>query len=267
MKCAQILRLSFAVLLGMGLILATSVALSAPRGRGSAPGPKPMPKALPKPIPKPLAKPLPKALPKIHVGPKVLHPIVVPKYKPRPVVRVGATVVIAGTRRVIRQATPTVVVAPPQTVIVPSREFTQAEVYQVIAVGEDYVLSLWIDGRPTLVRMLGVEPPLVAAAEGLPGMLPDEALRFVQDLLVGEYVYLDDDSQVASTDADGIRVAYVYRAADGLPANLEIIKQGYGLAAEGYAFEHSDTFAAWQTNAEALGKGIWAGLYDGPAQD
>ena len=62
------------------------------------------------------------------------------------------------------------------------------------------------------------------------------------------------------TLADGIRVAYVHRAPDGLLVNLEIIRQGYGLAAEGYTFDHQQAFAAYQTRAQQTGKGIWRGL-------
>jgi endonuclease YncB( thermonuclease family) len=202
----------------------------------------------------------------VHVGPGALHPVVVPRYRPRPLVVAGAAVVVAGGARVIGEVTTTLPVAPAETVVVPSREFTPAEAYQVLSVRDDYVLSLLIDGQATPVRLLGVEPPLVAPSEGQPGVLPDEALQFVRSLLLGEYVYLDDDAQVASSDADGIRVAYLYRAPDGLSVNLEIIRQGYALTAEQYSYDHRDTFTAYQSRVQALGKGIWAGLYDAPAQ-
>jgi endonuclease YncB( thermonuclease family) len=62
-------------------------------------------------------------------------------------------------------------------------------------------------------------------------------------------------------------VAYVHPAPDGLLVNLEIIRQGYGLAAEGYAFEHQETFAVYQARAQQTGKGIWHRLQEPAAGD
>ena len=92
-------------------------------------------------------------------------------------------------------------------------------------------------------------------------------LEFVRNPLLGELVYLEYDPQLAASDAEGIRVAYLHRAPDGLLVNLEIIRQGYGLAAEGYAFQHQDAFAAYQTRAQQIGKGIWGGLEGTPTTD
>ena len=94
-------------------------------------------------------------------------------------------------------------------------------------------------------------------------MLPEIARHFARNLLVDEFVYLDSDPGLAATDEEGRRVAYVHRAPDGLLANLELIRQGYGLAADGYAFEYQDSFASYQAKAQDDRKGIWATLSEG----
>jgi micrococcal nuclease len=182
-------------------------------------------------------------------------------------VRAGAAAVVIGGVPVVGEVNAAVAAAPAELIAVPTQEFSQAQAYQVVSVADDYTLTLLVDGQPTRVRMLGVAPPLVAEAEGQPGVLFPEAVAFVRGLLLGEMVYLADDSQVAANDADGIRVAYVHRAPDGLLVNLEIIRQGYGLAAEGYTFDHQQAFAAYQTRAQQTGKGIWRGLQKLAASD
>jgi len=268
MKCPSICRQSLPVLMALGLVLATAAAAwSAParRGAGRAPGPAPNAARVTPPGPNPHVNPHLKAVPPYHpdatvrVGPRVGYPVVVPPYVPRPLVRAGVAAAVIGGPPVVAEANATVAAVPAELIAVPTQEFSQAQAYQVVSVADDYSLTLLVDGQPTRVRLLGVAPPLVAEA-GQPGVLPPEALAFVRGLLLGEQVYVADDSQVATNDADGIRVAYVHRAPDGLLVNLELIRQGYGLAAEGYAFDHQQAFVAYQTRAQQTGKGIWHGL-------
>lgn len=261
MKCEQISRRSLWGLVALGLILASSAAaLSAPPAR--RPAPRPGVRLHPAPYATAHAKAVPRRYPgtRIRTVPRARYPVVVPRYRPRPVIRAGAAaVVIRGSTRVIAPAPPAVF-TPAELAVVPTRKPAQAKAYQVASVSDDYGVTLMIYGKPTRVRLLGVEPPLVAPAEGQPGVLPEEALRFVRNLLVGELVYLESDPRLAASDADGVRVAYLHRAPDGLLVNLEIIRQGYGLTAEAYSFQHQDAFAAYQTRARQTGKGIWRGL-------
>ena len=262
MKCKQISKRSWPALLVLGLILTTAAAaLPAPPGKKPSPRPSSAPR-LKTPAGKqaaPSFRTAQRRLPRTRIRsvPRARFPVVVPRYRPRPVIRAGAaTVVIRGGVQVVTPV-PSVVVTPAELAVVPAQQFTQAEAYQVAAVADDYGVTLTIHGRPIAVRLLGVEPPLVAAAEGQPGVLPKEALRFVRNLLVGELVYLQSDPRLAANDAAGVRVAYLHRAPEGLLLNLEIIRQGYGLTAEAYSFQHHDAFAAYQTRARQNGKGIW----------
>jgi len=276
MRCKRICRRSLPVLMALGLVLATvAAAWSAParRGAGRGPGPAPHGARVIPPGPNPHVNPPLRTVPPyhhgatVHVGPRVGYPVVVPRYVPRPLVSAGVAAAAIGGAPVVAEANATVAAAPAEPIAVPTQEFSQAQAYQVVSVADDYTLTLLVDGQPTRVRLLGVAPPLVAEAEGQPGVLPPQALAFVRGLLLGEQVYLADDSQVATDDADGIRVAYVHRAPDGLLVNLELIRQGYGLAAEGYAFDHQQAFVAYQTRAQQTGKGIWRGLQKPAASD
>jgi endonuclease YncB( thermonuclease family) len=184
---------------------------------------------------------------------------------PRPGVRVAVPAYVPQT--VVYRPSPTVVATSAEELaVVPVKEVVEeAEAYRVIDVDAAYTVTVQIDGRPTPVRMLGVEPPLVAASdEDETGTLPEAALHFVRNLLVAEFVYLDHDPGLEKTDADGNLVAYLYRAPDELLVNLELIRQGYALAAEGYSYQLQEAFTAYQAKAQADQKGIWASVAVAP---
>jgi micrococcal nuclease len=217
----------------------------------------PKPKCIPKPKKlKPLVKPKPKLFvkhyhksivnAKIHVirAPRVR--VATPVYRPR---------VIAP-----RFVPPVVVRTVESLPVVPARQTAELKAYKVIDFDENCIVTLLVDGQPTPVRLLGVEPPQEGTAENPPGALPEEAVRFGRDLLVGEFVYLAYDSGVQRRDAEGKLVAYLYRASDNLLANLELIRKGYGTVAKDYAFEQQELFLASDQEARATGKGIWAML-------
>ncbi|MCD4699930.1 MAG: thermonuclease family protein, partial [Phycisphaerae bacterium] len=78
------------------------------------------------------------------------------------------------------------------------------------------------------------------------------------NMLKGEFVSVEYDSTLAQEDETGLAVAYLYRAPDGMFLNLEIIRQGYGLAENDYPFQHDKLFGFYQQKAQADGKGLWA---------
>lgn len=274
MRSQEVSRRPLAIVVAFGLIVASMPpALLAGPNKGRGPKPKaaarstarpaPHPASLRRHGPKPRVRAHRRAAPTRHrktrarVVPKAGRRGVVPRYVPRHLVRRGLPVVVYEGPEAVGPVVPSTVLTPADLAVVPSKTFAQAKAYQVVSVAEDYTVTLRIDGRQTPVRLLGVEPPLVATAEGQPGVVPDKAARFVRNLLTGELVYLDDDPHLAATDADGTRVAYLHRAPDGLLVNLEIVRQGYGLAADAYQFQYQDGFAFYQARAQATGKGIW----------
>jgi len=220
------------------------------------PHPKPIVKPHVKRPPKPHARPLPKLHPRLSPWPG--RPMVVPKVAPRVVVRTGGAVVVRRGNTVIRPALPLIAVTKVEDLrVIPTKEFTGEQACQVVGVEDDYTVTLLMHGKETPVRLVGVSPILVADTESQPGVLPEAARRFARNLLVNEFVYVDYDATLARTDEDGNLAAYLYRAPDGLFVNLEMIRQGYALPADGYAFQFRDVFNSYEQIARSYGKGIW----------
>lgn len=270
------MRLGAAVVLTAGLVAAalpsTAAAAPPPRLR-----PRPVPRAVrrvvpPPPavrraLPGPVVRPVPPVrpirpivppprpirpiVPPRVIGPRPILPVVPPL--PRPVVVVPPPVV----------STATVVTEVQEPVVVPAPQAAPSQAYQVLGVDENFLVKLSIDGVETPVRMLGVDAPQFDSGNGTP-KTAEPALKFLQNLLKGEEVYLEHDPNLAEKDAEGNLVAYLYRAPDKLLVNLELVRQGLGLVSEGYEFEFQDEFNAYQQRAQALGKGIW-GLVAGAA--
>ena len=82
--------------------------------------------------------------------------------------------------------------------------------------------------------------------------------EFNRNLMLNEFVYLSSDSLVADKDEDGNKVRYLYRAPDGLFLNLEIIRQGYAVAASGYDYKHKDLFGFYESKARGDKKGVYS---------
>lgn len=237
------------------LTIASLVGLTLP-GSLSAAVPRPRLRPLPRPIPTVVHR-LPPRVQRV-LPPHMVHPIVVPRRAPRLLIPPRPVVVVHQRPRVIRTVPSSqVVVAVQDLAVVPAREFAPAEAYQVVRVDERFLITLLINGAETPVRLLGVDPPAVTASEGMPKP-PDAAVHFIENLLLGEFVYLDHDPNLAERDQEGNLVAYLFRAPDKMLVNLELIRQGYALVSEGYEFGYQKEFISYQRKAQADRKGIWA---------
>jgi len=194
--------------------------------------------------------------PRRRPGPVVRRRVVLRRRHPLVVRRVGGKMVIEQAGKVVRTLpAPVVVKTVGALKPVPTVEVAEAPAYQVARVTDEQTAVLVIDGKETTVRLLGVDPALPAGAGA------DErerTRRFVHNLLAGEWVYLDYDANLEGKDEDGNPVAYLHRAPDGLMVNLELIRQGYALAAEGYDYEHQELFSFYEGKARADHKGMWS---------
>jgi micrococcal nuclease len=159
----------------------------------------------------------------------------------------GGTIV-----RTVPAAPAIVVKSPADLVAVPTvASGSPGAAHKVTAVVSCDTIRATVDGQQTEVRLLGVEAVDVGT-DGAP-----DAREFLENLLKGEFVYFGQDAQVADEDEGGTTLAYLYRAPDGLLVNLEMVRQGYAVAADGYDFDHSRTFSFYEQKACADGKGIW----------
>jgi len=221
------------------------------------------------------APPHPKTPPPIHpppVHPPPLHPppVVVGPVRPRVIPRLRPIVIDDGPDvTVVRTVTelPTV----PAT---PAKETPDAKAYKVVKVSDNYTVTLDMDGKEATVRLLGVAEPQVPARQGDAVASPEGEGRgpnvgqigvgFMKNLLLNEYVTLAFDPDLDKKDEDGVMVAYLYRSPDGLFANLEVVRQGFGIVPTDYEFAHAQTFKFYQGKAKADGKGLWGRAKRGP---
>lgn len=125
-------------------------------------------------------------------------------------------------------------------------------------------IDVIIDGDEERVRLIGIDTPEIAhAASGdrpaqVGECFGDEAHRYTESLLpVGTPVRLERD--VVPRDDYGRLLAYVYRAADGVFANHEIVRQGYAQPLTiPPNVAHSELMVAAARAAERDDAGLWS---------
>jgi micrococcal nuclease len=130
--------------------------------------------------------------------------------------------------------------------------------------GVDVVVRRVVDGD-TLevtggerVRLIGVDTPESVAPDRPVGCFGKEASRFTASLVPpGTQVRLVGDAE--QRDRYGRLLAYVYRQADGLFVNAELLRRGYAqLLTIPPNIAHTDEFTAIARGAREGAQGLWA---------
>jgi len=130
--------------------------------------------------------------------------------------------------------------------------------------GIDVVVRKIVDGD-TLdvsggerVRLIGIDTPETKALDRPVGCFGKEASRFMTELLpLGTEVRLVGDAE--QRDRFGRLLAYVYRRADGLFVNAELLRRGYAqLLTIPPNIAHTDEFTAIARQAREGSQGLWA---------
>jgi micrococcal nuclease len=113
------------------------------------------------------------------------------------------------------------------------------------------------DGREEPVRYIGVDTP-ESVKPGSPVECFGRAARRANEKLVeGERVRLVQD--VEARDRFGRRLAYVYRASDGLFVNAELVRRGFATAATFPPnVTHAGEFAELARDARRDRRGLWS---------
>ncbi|MGI8983254.1 MAG: thermonuclease family protein [Acidimicrobiales bacterium] len=133
----------------------------------------------------------------------------------------------------------------------------------VLPAGVDVVVRRVVDGD-TLevsggerVRLIGIDTPESVAPDRPVGCFGREASRFTESLVPpGTPVRLVGD--VEQRDRYGRLLAYVYRQADGLFVNAELLRQGYAqLLTFPPNIAHTDEFAGIARRAREVNQGLW----------
>jgi len=177
--------------------------------------------------------------------------------------RVGTAVVVEQGGTVVQRAPVTTIQSADALQAVPAVNLTNADTYKVTKVSDNCSsVVITREGKSKTVRLMGIAPIPAGSQTGTTGS------EFVRNLLKGEFVSLEYDSALAQEDEAGQAVAYLYRAPDGMFLNLEIVRQGYGLAEDDYSFQHDKLFRFYQQKAQADGKGVWVSVKTTvPAED
>ena len=134
--------------------------------------------------------------------------------------------------------------------VVPVEDFSNDTAYPVLRTIDGDTVEIQYSGKPTMVRLIGVDTPETVHPQKAVEAFGKEASAFTRNLLLGEEVYLRFDHKTASVvgeltdkiDKYGRMLAYLYRVPDGLFVNLEIVRQGYGHAYTQFPFKHIELF-------------------------
>lgn len=123
--------------------------------------------------------------------------------------------------------------------------------------------TLRVDGVP--VRLIGIDAPeTVRPGSPVACFGPEASAALARLLPLGTRVHLVPD--VSAQDRYGRRLAYVYRAGDGLFVNLELVRSGFATVytVPPDVARAPDLLAA-ERAARAAGAGLWGGCPAGPA--
>jgi micrococcal nuclease len=140
------------------------------------------------------------------------------------------------------------------------RDFSQLPTFQVVRVLDANSLVVMVNGEMQTVRLIGVETPL--AASGISKLartrLSKESAQYLNTLLQGKAIYVEQEPGQPQMDDNGRALAYVYRAPDGLLVNQDMIAQGHGKASPQRNYSMFDAFQGEEQQAKAGKLGIWA---------
>ncbi|MEW6026557.1 MAG: thermonuclease family protein [Planctomycetota bacterium] len=142
----------------------------------------------------------------------------------------------------------------------PVKDLKGQSAYKVSRVIDGDTVDIIANSQAVRVRLIGVDTPEAVHPQKQVEFYGKEASNFLANLLKGEEVYLEYDTDKLEYDKYGRLLAYLYRAPDGLFVNLEIIRQGYGHAYTKYPFQYMELFRAYEKRARENGKGLWAAI-------
>ncbi len=113
-----------------------------------------------------------------------------------------------------------------------------------------------VKGEETRLWLVGVESPSPDERGGRTGN-PD-LQKFLEGILSGESVFIEFASSQAKEDRFGRFGAYIYRAPEALPINLEVVRQGVAALDKRFRLRYRAVYERYAALAKKAGKGIWA---------
>lgn len=137
------------------------------------------------------------------------------------------------------------------------QDFSQATAYPVVRIERSGGVVVEIEGEETRLWLVGLQSPSsdeVSSRTGGPDLQ-----RFLEQILRGESVFIEFASGHATEDRFGRHGAYIYRAPEGLPINLEIVRQGVAAWDKKVRSRYQAVYQRYAALAEKAGKGVWGG--------
>ena len=138
----------------------------------------------------------------------------------------------------------------------PQRDFSRADVWDVVRVIGADRLIIKEAGKQRTVKLTGVAEPQTQWPKDHPAANHLQASEFLINLLSGEKVFVLDTQKNAAA-GDELAEVKLFRVPDGLYVNLEIIRQGYAQLGPGDLGKELGLFKTYQQRARLSGKGLW----------
>jgi|GEM_PF-775003 len=127
---------------------------------------------------------------------------------------------------------------------------------EVVRIFDGDTILIRIDGKNRRYQLIGADTPEYLPKDRTPKPFSIESMRFIEQLLLGEQVYVQHDP-AGDRDSSGLLRAYVFRAPDMLFVNLELIRQGYAKFSTRHGTLYQDSFSYYEHDAKDKSRGVW----------
>lgn len=140
---------------------------------------------------------------------------------------------------------------PPQQPRLTLPDFETLPTGTVTRVLDENTVLIDIDGNTLRYHLLGIAA--IPSRDKAHAALAVDALS---RMALGETVAIEHDP-LGQRNAANRLAAYIYRAPDHLPINLELVRQGYTRHSSAWMSIHNQPFLHHQSRAQTLLRGIW----------
>ena len=132
----------------------------------------------------------------------------------------------------------------------------KGNLYKVLRIIDGDTIEIEYEGVKTSVQLIGVNAPETVHPSKPPERFGREATEFLQSLLSYKFVYLIFDGE--KRDKYERLLAYVYRGADDLFVNVEVIRRGYGQTDDRFPFKYTNLFKYHESQVRSERKMMWS---------
>jgi endonuclease YncB( thermonuclease family) len=135
--------------------------------------------------------------------------------------------------------------------------FVPHRLYVVSYVVDGDTLDVVDNGRAVRVRLLGINAPESVKPNTRAECFGREASQHLKDLVMGEWVSLEEDPSQGRFDKYGRHLAYVFKG--GVHIDEQMIADGYAREyTEGKPHKYQSQFQVAEATAKAAGRGLWS---------